>query len=115
MIVDHTLKKQMGFTPVHNLVTRDSKDALGIQVADVLLGAVVTDWNHETAGPSKLALRDWVAEHLGWRNLRADTRRREWKFNIWYFHADGEAKPREATTWELNLKHKVPPYRPKRR
>lgn len=115
VIVNHTLQKDMGFTPIHNLVTRDSKTTAGIQVADVLLGAVVTEWNEEQAGDAKIALRDWVAEHLGWRHLRADTRHWEWKFNIWYFHADGPEREREARTWTPNLKYPMPPYRARKR
>ncbi|MEQ1935030.1 MAG: DUF3800 domain-containing protein [Fimbriimonadaceae bacterium] len=114
VIVNHQLKQRIGFTPIHNLVTRDSRDAVGIQVADVLLGAIVTDWNQEATASAKKGLRDWVAEHLGWRHLRADIRHWEWKFNIWYFHADGELKKREASSWTLNLKYPVPPYSPKK-
>jgi hypothetical protein len=115
VIVNHTLKRDMGFNPVHTMVTKDSKDAVGIQVADVLLGAVVTAWNKDSSGPAKQGMRDYVAEHLGWRHLRADTRHWEWKFNIWYFHAGGESEPRGARSWALNLKYPVPPYNPKRR
>jgi len=113
IIVNHELKRDMGFTPVHTIVTRDSRETDGIQVVDVLLGAVVTDWNQEPAGSAKRELRDWVAEHLGWRHLRADTRHWEWKFNIWYFYAPSEEKPREVRSWRLNLKHPVPAFRPK--
>jgi hypothetical protein len=109
-IVNNELRRALGFTPIHNLVSRDSKDAVGIQVADALLGAVVSGWNDEKSGPNKVAVRDCVAEHLGWPNLRADTTFWEWKFNIWFFYARGETKPREATTCALKLKYPVPPY-----
>lgn len=110
VIVDHALKRDMGFTPLHTLVTRDSKDAVGIQAVDVLIGAIVSDWNQEPCGPAKKDLRDWIAEHLGWRHLRADTRHWEWKFNVWYFRGRGETGAREVQSWALNLKYPVPPY-----
>jgi hypothetical protein len=110
VIVNHELKRDLGFAPIHNLVSRNSRDAAGIQVADVLLGAVVTGWNQEDSGDAKIAVRDCVAEHLGWRHLRADTRPWEWKFNTWFFYDPSEGKGREVATWALNLKHPVPPY-----
>jgi len=110
VIVNHELKRDLGFTPIHTLVTRDSKDAVGIQLADALLGAVVTGWNEESSGDAKIGVRDCIAEHIGWRHLRADTKFWEWKFNIWCFYDPSEGKPREATTWALNLKYPVPPY-----
>jgi hypothetical protein len=117
VIVNHELKQRLGFTPIHALVTRDSKATVGIQLADILLGAIVSDWNNEPVGEPKARLRDFVAEHLGWRHLRADTRHWEWKFNVWYFHDPTTGKPREAHSWMLNLKYPVPPYvrRPSKR
>ena len=111
IILNDELKQRMGFTPVHTLVTRRPKDVAGIQAIDVLLGAVVADWNQDSSGPAKKGVRDWVAEHLGWRHLRAGTRQSEWKFNIWYFHGDGKAKAREPRSWALNLKYPVPPHK----
>jgi hypothetical protein len=69
--------------------------------ADVLLGAVVTGWNEEASGLAKTSVRDHVAELLGWRHLRADTKPSEWKFNTWFFFDPKEGKPREAKTWAL--------------
>jgi hypothetical protein len=110
VIVNHELKQRLGFTPIHTLVTRDSKGSAGIQLADVLLGAVVSGWNEEPVAEPKARLRDFVAEHLGWRHLRADTRHWEWKFNIWYFYDPTSGGLRESRSWMLNLKYPAPPY-----
>jgi hypothetical protein len=115
VIVNHELKKLLGFTPIHSLVTRDSKEAVGIQLADLFLGAIMSDWNNEPINDPKAFVKDCVAENIGWRHLRADTERHEWKFNIWYFYDPSSDQPREARTWALNLKVPVPPYQPKDR
>ena len=43
--------------------------------------AVMSAWKGKAAASHKLAVRDAVARHLGWDNLRADTDQRERKFN----------------------------------
>lgn len=71
------LKNELGLDPLKTLFTRDSKLTVGIQVADMLLGAAMSDWQNEaTAGP-KLEIRSALAEYLGWPDLRADTALRE--------------------------------------
>jgi hypothetical protein len=107
-IINNQLRRAIGFKALDKLVMRDSRETDGIQVADTLLGAVVTAWNEEDSGPAKKAVRDCVAEHLGWRHLRADTKPWEWKFNVWYFHDPRDGRPREAHTWYVNLKHEMP-------
>jgi hypothetical protein len=47
-----------------------------------LLGAVMSAWDREPASGAKAELRAFIAEHLGWRALRADTRPNERKFNV---------------------------------
>jgi hypothetical protein len=61
---------------------RDSKETPTIQLCDVLLGAVMSAWDREPASGAKAELRAFIAEHLGWRALRADTRPNERKFNV---------------------------------
>lgn len=113
-IINHTLKKELGLPAVKSLLTRDSKETPGIQVADFFLGAVMAAWQQEvTAGP-KLAVMQSVAEHLGWRDLRSDTHLKEWKFNIWCFYDPTTGAPREAKTRPVRLKVRMPPFRPRR-
>jgi len=112
VIINNELKRKIGFTPVHSLSTRDSKETPGIQLADLLLGAIMSDWNREDIGEHKFRVKDWVAEHVGWRHLRADTRHWEWKFNIWHFYNPKADGIRESRSWFLNLTYPVKPYRP---
>jgi hypothetical protein len=42
-------------------------------------------WQGNVQRPEKKEVASWVANHLGWEDLRADTRPTERKFNIWYF------------------------------
>lgn len=59
---------------------------MGIQVADLLLGATVAAWNNEVTSSSKLRLMKYLASYLGWSDMRSDTYPSEVKFNIWHFH-----------------------------
>ena len=91
-IVNADLKRRIGCSAIETLLTRDSKTTLGIQVADILLGAVMSE-RDPYAGPAdskraacKLAVRTHLATKLGWPDLKADTYKSEMKFNVWYFH-----------------------------
>lgn len=53
----------------------------------------------------------WLAEHLGWKELRHDTLGAEWKFNFWHFYDPVAGGPRHARTEEVQLKHPLPAYR----
>jgi len=83
---------------------RDSKETLVIQLCDVLLGAVMSAWDREPAGGAKAELAAFVAEHLGWGDLRADTRPTERKFNVWMFY-DTQRRARQVTTREVRLRY----------
>jgi hypothetical protein len=111
-IVNNQLRQQLGFAPIHNIVTRDSREAIGIQLADVLVGAVVSSWNVAQVGDAKARVRRSVSECLSWKDLRADTFRNEWKFNIWHFYDPTSRKPRESCTRPVRLVHHLPPFRP---
>lgn len=110
-IVGNTLKKELGLTPLKSLETRDSRKTPGIQVADLLLGATMADWQQNATSPHKLNVRRSLAEHLGWPDLLADTHPREWKFNLWYFCAGGDVQAREVQTRRVQLKIPMPPLR----
>ncbi len=110
-IVNATLNNEFGISAVHSLVTRDSKTTLGIQLADVLLGAVMAEVTNEANSAPKLAVRRAVADHLGWPDLKADTLHSEWKFNIWHFFNPKGGEPREVKARTVKLKVPMPPFR----
>lgn len=107
-IVNATLENELGISAVHTLFTRDSKATLGIQLSDVLLGAVMAEVTSEANSGPKLRIRRAVAEHLGWSDLKADTLYAEWKFNIWHFYNPKSGEPREVTTRRVRLKLPMP-------
>jgi hypothetical protein len=106
-----TLKKELGIAPLKTLITRDSKETPGIQLADLLLGATLADWQQVATAPHKLRVRRAVAEHVGWPDLRADTHVHEWKFNIWNFHDPTAGHEREVQSRRVELRHSMPPFR----
>ncbi len=89
---------------VDRVLTHDSHDTPSIQLCDLLLGAVMETWVSKSRTREKDSLRRWIAHHLGWDELDADTRPGERKFNVWYFF-DPPAGRREATTRAVRLKY----------
>jgi hypothetical protein len=85
-IVGSMLKKEFGLRPLETLVTRRAKEVPGIQLADFLLGAALADWQKKAVSLHKLRVRRYLAEHLGWPDMRSDTHPSVWKFNLWYFY-----------------------------
>jgi hypothetical protein len=84
------LRKRVGDRcQLEYVMTRDSKDTPTIQLCDVLLGSVVTSWLDKGHGQYKAEAREWIARHLGWKNLRAATSVGQPKFNIWYYWRPG--------------------------
>lgn len=68
---------------IDSLTECDSHDYLGIQVSDLLLGAVVDTWNDRSTNEYKAKLKKRMAWHIGWTDLRSDTIPVERKFNVW--------------------------------
>lgn len=98
IISNHTLNRDFnGLNPVDKVLPHESHDTPAIQVCDVLLGAVMSAWQNETAAPAKTELQRHIAGHLGWKDLRADTFPREKKFNIWFF-ANPHKRPPDVPT-----------------
>ena len=93
--------------PVESVRTRDSKTTPTIQLCDLLLGAVMAAWQQQASSGSKAEVQRWIAHHLGWTDLRADTLPRERKFNIWYFH-DPTRGQREVQSRQVALKYPLP-------
>ena len=87
--------------------TRDSQEALAIQLCDLLLGAVMETWQKKASSGNKTKLRRHIASHLGWTDLDTDTFMKERKFNIWKFW-EPKMGPRVDTTRPVNLKFPLP-------
>lgn len=87
--------------------TRDSKETPTIQLCDLLLGAVHAAWEDDARSEAKLQLLEWIAYHLGWKDLKADTRPTERKFNVWVFY-DPTLGPRRAKTRPVTLVYEFP-------
>ncbi len=96
-IANHTLRRDIGSELITTLVTRDSRATLGIQVADILLGAILAGWQGEVTSGPKLRLTQFVADHLGWQDTFSDTYPTEAKVNIWHFDTPGKSKRRVRT------------------
>src|SRR5207248_7775450 len=81
IISNHVLNRQFGkLQPVDKVIPHDSHDTPSIQLCDLLLGAVMAAWQDEVTALGKRELQLWIAEHLGWPDLRADTRPDNKKF-----------------------------------
>jgi len=100
-------KKFRDASPVHSVLTRDSKDSPGIQLCDLMLGAVMETWHKRANHPAKKAVRQCIANHLGWDALDADTFITERKFNIWYF-LDTTRQKRGVVTKPVKLMYPYP-------
>ena len=94
--------------PVKSVITRDSKETPSIQLCDLLLGAVMETWQKKASSKAKGELRDYIAYHLGWEHLDADTMEADRKFNIWYFHDPVREKNRKVKTKKVDLIYPYP-------
>jgi hypothetical protein len=97
-----------GRRPVDRVLTRDSVHTPSIQLCDLLLGATLGAWEQDASADPKLAVQAAIAEHLGWKDLRADTFRQERKFNVWMFY-DPTRGPRKAQSRNVVLRYPLPP------
>lgn len=115
-VLDRALAKELrsdvkSLRTVDSVVVRDSKDTVQIQLADLLLGAVLDGWRRNATSQAKLELRRFIASHLGWDDLGFDTKPAERKFNVWHFY-DPTRGPRDIETRDVHLKY---PYRARRK
>lgn len=97
---------------IERITECDSKRYNGIQLCDLLLGAVVDTWNEGSTADHKAELKRHIASYLGWNDLRSDTRPKERKFNIWWL--TDQIKPeqrRPIETRTVSLRHPLPPRR----
>ena len=79
---------------IHSVKTVDSAQTPGIQLADVLLGAVMAARRNQVESEAKIAVMQRIAERLGWPDLSADTMPNCDKFNIWRFWDPTSNTPR---------------------
>lgn len=108
VISNNILNKRFRKTsPVKSVISHNSKDHIGIQLCDLLLGAVMETWQKSSKHEAKIAVRQCIAEHLGWSELNSDTYKTERKFNIWYF-TDTAREKRRVKTKKVNLKYPYP-------
>jgi len=108
------LKNELGLKPLETLVTRRAKQVPGIQLADFLLGATLADWQKEAISAPKLRVRRYLAEHLGWPDMRSDTHPAIWKFNLWYFFDPSAGRAREIPTRDVTFKLPIRPFKARR-
>jgi hypothetical protein len=113
-IAGSMLKNELGMRPLETLVTRRAKQVPGIQLADFLLGASLADWQSDATSTHKLRVRRHLAKHLGWPDMRSDTRPEIWKFNLWYFYDPSSGRRREIPTREIRFKLPIRPFRHRR-
>ncbi|MGE4069180.1 MAG: DUF3800 domain-containing protein [Vicinamibacterales bacterium] len=118
VICNHVLAKTVGIRPVDKVLTRHSHLNHGIQLCDLLLGACHAAWEQDARAGHKLDLREWIAYHLGWEDLRHDTYPEERKFNVWVYY-DPTRGRRKSETAPVALVHPLPerpgarkPWRP---
>ncbi|WP_245155376.1 DUF3800 domain-containing protein [Mannheimia haemolytica] len=60
----------------------DSRKSSGVQLCDLLLGAILSSYQNDITSERKKELTKWIALHLGWDKLTYDTLQEEKKFNI---------------------------------
>ncbi len=83
---------------IHSLITVDSKESPGVQLSDLLLGAVMAARHREISAEHKHRLVEHIAGYLGWDDLETDTMPGAKKFNIWRFWDPTSGKPRPEIT-----------------
>ena len=109
IITGHVIRAAMQRTDLDlRVFTKDSKEVTGIQLCDLLLGAVLDGFNRRSSSEPKDRLRRHVAAHLGWEDIDADTFPEEPKFNIWHLWKERRVWPVETRAVRLS----TPPRHP---
>jgi hypothetical protein len=97
--------------PINSVIECDSKRYNGIQLCDLLLGAVSDTWNESSTADHKAEVKRVIARYLGWPgDLRSDTRPEARKFNVWWL-TDQFADQRPIDTRPVKLLVPLPPIR----
>lgn len=87
-----------GQNVIDSVRTVDSRSSPGVQLSDLLLGAVMAARHGKIESTSKLAVIQRISKHLGWPDLATDTMPAAKKFNIWRFWDPTSGKPRPELT-----------------
>lgn len=82
----------------------------GIQLSDLFLGAFLAAWSERPIRSEQAQVQAHIAEQLDWSDLRADTRPKEWKLNVWNFY---NPKMRHRKINSRRLPGHFKPYRRK--
>lgn len=106
IIANNKVRGRKGRAPIESVVERDSKDVVQIQLCDLMLGAVLEAWQTDAVSDHKQSLQKFLAEHIGWEDLRADTFPDAKKFNVWFLW-DGPNRPRRVRSRDLTLKYPI--------
>jgi hypothetical protein len=88
-------------SPVVDFQRVDSREHRGVQLADLLVGAIRGSWEGKPSGP-RATLCNVISTHLGWPDLRATTDA-NLKFHVW-MPADFGPPPRNLRPRKLTLK-----------
>jgi hypothetical protein len=109
-IANAMLKQTIGVPKITSMHTVDSKRRAGIQVVDLLLGAVLCPWNADVERNSpKARVSRHLLSRIGWPDHKAGTFADEWKFNLWWLSSIPEK--RHAPGRRCNYHFPVRPYR----
>ncbi len=106
-IISSMIRSELGESPIEGLDVRDSKATPGIQLADLLIGATMAQFQAQATAGHKEELCKHVARGLGWPDMSADTFPAERKFNIWYFY-DRRLGPRGVSSRRVMLSNPLP-------
>jgi hypothetical protein len=94
---NNELNSRIGRKPIRNLEECNSKEEPGIQICDVLLGAVLEPWNQDAdpeskRGGAKYRIIQKIGDKMGerWDGLRPDTKPHVWKYNICHFYSPND-------------------------
>lgn len=108
IIANRIIKKKSYISnAIQKLNEVNSRHCHGVQLCDLLLGAVVSGYQKEISSERKLELCQLIAEYLGWDQLAYDTLDTDKKFNIWSFY-DPTKGARKVKTRETRLKYPLP-------
>jgi hypothetical protein len=113
-VSNYELENTYGIKPLVSVRAVDSKESLGIQLCDFLLGAAMAEWQSDMTSDHKKRMTALMADLLNWPDMKADTFPHEWKFNIWSFHNPAARLPRDRKTRPVRLRYPMPTFRPRR-
>jgi Protein of unknown function (DUF3800) len=113
-VSNYELENKFGIKPITSLRAVDSKESLGIQVCDFLLGAAMAEWQGDIKADHKKRMTALLAHHLDWPDMSTDTYPTETKFNLWSFYDPAAKLPRDRKTRAVKLAYPMPAYRRRR-